>query len=226
MTEKEMVKLNNEKRKLLTAENEAAYGDMLIYLRLTNVPQKQMEELLLEILDHLLEAQEYGKNAHDIFGEDLKAYCDELINSSEHQNSFQQAAVIGFAVSLLLAIQIGFDTLTTLIQKLFSDTNTSRIPFSIPGTIVSATVLTIGAFITFSLFRRFSFTILVSWKQKALLLLSVFLPFVLSVVANVFFKTRPYLFYNFSIWQGALITISFYILYKFLYKTSKFLTAL
>ena len=67
MTEKEMVKLNN-KRELLTTENEAAYGDMLIYLRLTSVPQKQMEELLLEILDHLLEAQEDGKTAHDIFG--------------------------------------------------------------------------------------------------------------------------------------------------------------
>lgn len=170
MTEKEMVQLNNKKRKLLTPENEAAYGDMLIYLRLTSVPQKQMEELLLEILDHLLEAQEDGKTAHDIFGEDLKAYCDELINSSEHQNSFQQAAVIGFAVSLLLAVQIGYDTFTTLMQKLFSNTNTSGIPFSIPGTILSAIVLTIGAFITFSLFRRFSFTILVSWKQKALLL--------------------------------------------------------
>ncbi|PET17192.1 hypothetical protein CN513_14800 [Bacillus cereus] len=222
MTEKEMVQLNNKKRKLLTPENEAAYGDMLIYLRLTSVPQKQMEELLLEILDHLLEAQEDGKTAHDIFGEDLKAYCDELINSSEHQNSFQQAAVIGFAVSLLLAVQIGYDTFTTLMQKLFSNTNTSGIPFSIPGTILSAIVLIIGAFITFSLFRRFSFTILVSWKQKALLLLSVFIPFVLSVFANVFFKTKPYLFYNLSILQGALITLSFYILYKFLYKTSKF----
>ncbi|QWH08105.1 DUF1048 domain-containing protein [Bacillus mycoides] len=222
MTEKEMVKLNNEKRKLLTPENEAAYGDMLIYLRFTSVPQKQMEELLLEILDHLLEAQEDGKNAHDIFGEDLKAYCDELINSSEHQNSFQQATVIGFAVSLLLAIQIGYDTFTTLMQKLFTDTNTSEIPLSIPGTILSAIVLTIGAFITFSLFIRFSFTILVSWKQKALLLLSVFIPFILSVFSNVFFKTQPYLFYNLSIWQGALVTLSFYILYKFLYKTSKF----
>ncbi|MGE7887786.1 DUF1048 domain-containing protein [Bacillus cereus] len=222
MTEKEMVQLNNKKRKLLTPENEVAYGDMLIYLRLTSVPQKQMEELLLEILDHLLEAQEDGKTAHDIFGEDLKAYCDELINSSEHQNSFQQAAIIGFAVSLLLAVQIGYDTFTTLMQKLFSNTNTSGIPFSIPGTILSAIVLTIGAFITFSLFRRFSFTILVSWKQKALLLLSVFIPFVLSVIANVFFKTQPYLFYNLSILQGALITLSFYILYKFLYRTSKF----
>ena len=222
MTEKEMVQLNNEKRKLLTAENEAAYGDMLIYLRLTSVPQKQMEELLLEILDHLLEAQEDGKTAHDIFGEDLKAYCDELIKSSEHQNSFQQAAVIGFAVSLLLAVQIGYDTFTTLMQKLFSNTNTSGIPFSIPGTILSAIVLAIGAFITFSLFRRFSFTIMVSWKQKVLLLLSVFIPFIVSVFSIVFFKTRPYLFYNLSILQGALVTLSFYILYKFLYKTSKF----
>ncbi|MDA2596362.1 DUF1129 family protein [Bacillus cereus group sp. Bc061] len=222
MTEKEMVQLNNEKRKLLTAENEAAYGDMLIYLRLISVPQKQMEELLLEILDHLLEAQEDGKTAHDIFGEDLKAYCDELIKSSEHQNSFQQAAVIGFAVSLLLSVQIGYDTFTTLMQKLFSNTNTSGIPFSIPGTILSAIVLAIGAFITFSLFRRFSFTIMVSWKQKVLLLLSVFIPFILSVFSNVFFKTRPYLFYNLSILQGALVTLSFYILYKFLYKTSKF----
>lgn len=222
MTEKEMVQLNNEKRKLLTAENEAAYGDMLIYLRLTSVPQKQMEELLLEILDHLLEAQEDGKTAHDISGEDLKAYCDELIKSSEHQNSFQQAAVIGFAVSLLLSVQIGYDTFTTLMQKLFSNTNTSGIPFSIPGTILSAIVLAIGAFITFSLFRRFSFTIMVSWKQKVLLLLSVFIPFILSVFSNVFFKTRPYLFYNLSILQGALVTLSFYILYKFLYKTSKF----
>ncbi|MGW5950862.1 DUF1048 domain-containing protein [Bacillus mycoides] len=222
MTEKEMVKLNNEKRKLLTPENEAAYGDMLIYLRFTSVPQKQMEELLLEILDHLLEAQEDDKNAHDIFGEDLKAYCDELINSSEHQNLFQQAAVIGFAVSLLLAIQIGYDTFTTLMQKLFTDTNHLGIPFSIPGTILSAIVLTIGSFITFSLFRRFSFTILVSWHQKVLLILSAFIPFVLSIFSNVFFKTQPYLFYNLSIWQGALITLSFYILYKFLYKTSKF----
>ena len=72
-----------------------------------------MEELLLEILDHLLEAQEDGKTAHDIFGEDLKAYCDELIKSSEHQNSFQQAAVIGFAVSLLLAVQM--DTIHSLL---------------------------------------------------------------------------------------------------------------
>ena len=34
---------------------------MLVYLRLSNVPEKQMEELLLEILDHLIEAQAENK---------------------------------------------------------------------------------------------------------------------------------------------------------------------
>ena len=34
---------------------------MLVYLRLFNVPEQQMEELLLEILDHLIEAQAENK---------------------------------------------------------------------------------------------------------------------------------------------------------------------
>lgn len=34
---------------------------MLVYLRLSNVPEQQMEELLLEILDHLIEAQAENK---------------------------------------------------------------------------------------------------------------------------------------------------------------------
>ncbi|MDM5156408.1 DUF1048 domain-containing protein [Bacillus sp. DX1.1] len=219
MNAKDMVELNNKKRKLLTSENENIYGDMLIYLRFTSIPQEQMEELLLEILDHLLEAQKDGKNPYDIFGEDLKAYCDELIKSSEHQTTFEKGAVIGFAVSLLLAIQFGYDTFT---HVLFSHANKSGIPFSIPGTILSAIILTAGAFLTFFLLRRYSFTILASWKQKIMLILSVFIPFGLSVFANIYFKTKPYLSYNLTVWQGALIAISFYILYKVLYKTSRF----
>ncbi|MGQ0454263.1 hypothetical protein ACT4UM_20135, partial [Bacillus sp. SS-TM] len=49
MNAQDMIELNNKKRELLTSENEAAYGDMLVYLRISNVPEQQMEELLLEI---------------------------------------------------------------------------------------------------------------------------------------------------------------------------------
>ena len=39
MKAKDMVELNNKKREFLTPENEATYGDMLVYLRLSNVPE-------------------------------------------------------------------------------------------------------------------------------------------------------------------------------------------
>ncbi|MBC6974418.1 hypothetical protein H9I32_19140 [Bacillus sp. Xin] len=222
MNAKDMVELNNDKRKLLTPENENIYSDMLIYLRFTTVPQKQMEELLLEILDHLLDAQKDEKNAYDIFGEDLKAYCDELIKSSEHQTTFEKGAVIGFAVSLLLAIQFGFDTLLSVMHVLFTDENTSNIAFSIPGTILSAFIFTAGTILTFSLLRRYSFTILASWKQKTMLMLSFCIPFGLSIFTNIYFKTQSYLSFNLTILQGTLVASSFYILYKLLYKTSRF----
>lgn len=61
MNAQDMIKLNNKQRELLTPENEVAYSDMLVYLRLSNVPEQQVEELLLEILDHLIEAQTENK---------------------------------------------------------------------------------------------------------------------------------------------------------------------
>lgn len=77
-----MIQLNNEKRALLNEENEQKYDDMLIYIRLTsNKSEQQTEEILLELLDHLIAAQESDKNAEDIFGADLKAYCDEIIDA-------------------------------------------------------------------------------------------------------------------------------------------------
>lgn len=80
MHAKDLIKLNNEKRELLNKENLQDYEDMLEYIRMNhNKSEQQTEELLIELLDHLLDAQDQGKSAKDIFGDDLKAYCQELI---------------------------------------------------------------------------------------------------------------------------------------------------
>lgn len=111
MNAQDMIELNNKKRELLTPENEVAYSDMLVYLRLSNVPEQQMEELLLEILDHLIEAQAENKNAYDIFGDNLQSYCDELISALPTQTKLEKASLIGFSISLLLAIQFGINAI-------------------------------------------------------------------------------------------------------------------
>lgn len=81
ISSKQLVSENNEKRKLLTKENEKYYDDMLIYIRLkSKASEQESEEILMELLDHLIEGQQDGKTATDIFGDDSKGYADELIS--------------------------------------------------------------------------------------------------------------------------------------------------
>jgi DNA-binding ferritin-like protein (Dps family) len=80
---------NREKRALLTEENKEIYERMLQYVRSANLTEHHLEEVLIDVLDHLLEAQEYGRTAHDVFGKDPQAYCDELIDVLPKQTFWQ-----------------------------------------------------------------------------------------------------------------------------------------
>ena len=80
MNSQELIKLNNKKREKLNEENLKYYEDMLVYLRLSILKSKQeTEKLLTELLDHLLEAQEEGKDFTEVFGDDPKQYANELL---------------------------------------------------------------------------------------------------------------------------------------------------
>ncbi|PPA68492.1 DUF1129 family protein [Jeotgalibacillus proteolyticus] len=74
------IQLNNDRRKKLTDENEEIYGDILLYVRSSNVDQRAGEELLMELLEHLIEAQDRRKRAVDVFGSDPKEYCKSLVD--------------------------------------------------------------------------------------------------------------------------------------------------
>ncbi|MBS9804259.1 DUF1048 domain-containing protein [Bacillus cereus] len=223
MTEKEMVQLNNKKRKLLTPENEAAYGDMLVYLRISSVPEQQMEELLLEILDHLIEAQAENKSAYDIFGSDLQSYCDELISALPTQTKLEKTSLIGFSVSLLLAIQFGIDAIISFFILSFRNNAEQFTPvFSIPGTTLSVSLIILGILLILYLLKRYSFDQKINWKRRILFGFAFATPFCASIFLHVYFKKQPYLIYHLTFWQNALIAILFFILYKLLYKKSNF----
>ncbi|EML9732247.1 TPA: DUF1129 family protein [Bacillus cereus] len=223
MNAQDMIELNNKKRELLTSENEIAYGDMLVYLRLSNVPEHQVEELLLEILDHLIEAQAENKNAYDIFGNDLQSYCDELIAASPAQTKLEKTSLIGFVISLLLAIQFGMDTLASLFIFLFEkDTDIISPPFSIPGTTLSISLIVLGILLILYLLKRYSFNKKINWKKRILFGFAFATPFCSAIFVNIYFRKQPYFIYHLTFWQNALIAILFFILYKLLYKKSNF----
>lgn len=100
MKVKDIIKLNNQKREMLTEENLIYYEDMLVYIRLaSNKSEQQTEEILLELLDHTLAAQEEGRTIKDVFGNDLKQYCQELIEEIP-QETFKKQII--FSIYIIL----------------------------------------------------------------------------------------------------------------------------
>src|SRR5690606_37498901 len=82
----ELIEENNHKRELLNVENEKVYEDLLLYLRTDlRIDEHAGEEILMDLLDHLVEAQEDGKSAKELFGQSPQKYADELIENLPSQ---------------------------------------------------------------------------------------------------------------------------------------------
>lgn len=116
MNTKQLIKENNQKRKLLTKENKEYYEDMLVYIRLAyDKSEHEGEEILTEMLDHLLLAQEEGGTAEGVFGHDKKAYADEIIGELPKMVTKKQLSLMSMGIFFFLATALGasglFDTI-------------------------------------------------------------------------------------------------------------------
>lgn len=95
-------------QKVLNPENKKYYEDLLVYVRTKNIfkDEAEVEELLLQILSDLVEAQKHVQNAESYLGKDPEALGDELIDSVKGA-SFSQLLrffAIGFGVYLLFSV--------------------------------------------------------------------------------------------------------------------------
>lgn len=83
MGEQGLEAINAELQKELNKENEKYYSNLLIYVRVKTMIRgnNKAEELLLEILQDMLEAQKNGISAEAYFGKNPKQIADDIINS-------------------------------------------------------------------------------------------------------------------------------------------------
>jgi DNA-binding ferritin-like protein (Dps family) len=117
MNAKQMITLNNERRKLLSDENLAAYENAMVYIRLNARSETITESVLLELLDHLIEAQQHGKNAQDVFGDDLHEYCDSLIANIPHQSKQSWVLDVLNYMTILLGSLFAVQTVVQLLSS-------------------------------------------------------------------------------------------------------------
>ncbi|MEC0093447.1 DUF1129 family protein [Paenibacillus macquariensis] len=74
MTIKAMIKENNRLREQMTPDNKDYFEDIVVYFRTCDVDQTESEQLLLALAHQLLEAQEQGIQARQLFGPNAEEY--------------------------------------------------------------------------------------------------------------------------------------------------------
>ena len=91
----------------MTSENQKYYEDLLTYIRgkSTFNREKDVEQLLLEILHDLIDAQNNGQNVEDYFGKNPQTLADEILQTLPKSffETFKLACYILIGYVLLFA---------------------------------------------------------------------------------------------------------------------------
>ncbi len=111
-----LIKENNIKRKQLTEENREYYENMLMYIRLNYSKSNEETEIILqELLDHLLDAQLEGRDAASVFGDNPKAYADEIVAELPKMITKERMNLIVIGVTSFLAVSLLFNAIFELV---------------------------------------------------------------------------------------------------------------
>lgn len=125
-TAEALIEENNGKRQLLNEENLGLYEEFLLYIRSDlRIDEQAGEEVLMDLLDHLLEAQEEGKTGRDLFGDRPQAYADELIDALPKEKKRNVAVfVLSQVLGLAGWFSIAFGA-TYAVLSLFREVDTA-----------------------------------------------------------------------------------------------------
>lgn len=116
-----IIKENNKFSKKLNEENQIIYTDIVCYIRVSSINEKEKEEIISDILDMFLRCQKAGKSIEEAIGNDYKGFCDSIIQSvSQKKISFNKVkgylGIIINGIFILLSIDFVFNYIPKLIE--------------------------------------------------------------------------------------------------------------
>lgn len=79
MTTTQLRRENNKLTRKLTHENHQMITNMIVYLRVSRLSDERVEGIRHDILDIAISAQARNEPLDDVFGEDGKTFCDEIL---------------------------------------------------------------------------------------------------------------------------------------------------
>lgn len=221
MNVKQLIEANNRKRNMLTPENEEYYSDMMIYIRLQlTLSEQKTEEILMELLDHILDGQRDRKTAKEIFGEDAKAYADEIIQQLPKED---KRAIFPFLTGIavkIISVFLMIRGVVFLIISPFINVETTVYVFNVfIMSVVIASIVITGVWFIFRLIKNSLFLEKSNDKinilKAGLFGASAFI--VILVVSKLLPNKGPS--FNFSWWASLLIGVVLWFGWKVIKRT-------
>lgn len=190
---KKLIRQNNEKRELLSPENKKYYEDLLVYIRANLTKEERAtEEVLLEMLDHLLEAQKDGKTAVEVFGKNPKELGDEILAALPEES---RKHLMQFAFEILFTFFGWYLVVGGLLPLLIPRSNKNVQTIFAGNLVVSVLFLTgslmMFAYLYFELMKKEAFQERKNDRIKTILIaLTASVLFVLSFIVK--FSIEPF----------------------------------
>lgn len=120
MTEEEkLIEKNNELREQLTLENKEYYENVLIYLRTKSLfhDELEIENILMELLQDILEAQKNNESAENYFGKHPQEQLDILLKQLPKVSVKKKLSLVFIVFTISTAFSL-FSTLTSPIPSI------------------------------------------------------------------------------------------------------------
>ena len=142
-------KKNNELNKKLNKKNTPIMTDIIVYLRVSNITDEQVESVRQDLLDMVLTAQDRGDDISTIIGEDYQTFCDEILQSANSktfkERTTENLSIIFRGLYTLLAINVIFSPATRVLIKNLINKEPYDSRFPITAGLIMGIVIIVGA---------------------------------------------------------------------------------
>lgn len=142
-------KKNNELDKKLSEKNIPIMTDMIVYLRVSNITDEQVEIVRQDLLDMVLTAQDRGDDISSIIGVDYQTFCDEILQSATpktlKERVIEGLSIIFRSLYFLLAINVIVSPATRDLIKNLINKQPIDMRFPISVGLIMSIVIIVGA---------------------------------------------------------------------------------
>lgn len=210
----EMMETNNKMDDLITKENEETYTNLILYLRGSNLDEKDQESIRSDLIRMILDAQERGDDLHKVIPQDSKDFMDAIIESFDEKSQQKQWMDNVVLSTIGLSILFGITLIKGFLQNIISGQGLkSTIPITL-GDILSIILI---VFMSFFIINRLTRNPFKNNSEKFWLMVVIMmvLMFVLVVLLPIILK--PVVF-SINIFVGIFLAFIIIILAQLLYK--------